>query len=164
MGMLSKLFGKKEEVENGAGVDIHLLEEHLGSIKGHLLEVRNFKEKKISRSPTYVYWKKVDIEEAWPSSKKVLIESYHLLNKISEELHEHSVELGSPSGLKYTLDAFVSQIDRIVHHIDAAQDTEHYSQERLRAIDAEILTVQNAVNRMHRHVRVDFTYSKNKVG
>lgn len=162
MGMLSRFFGKNKEVEVEAGVDLHLLEEHLGSIKVQLLEIRNFKEKKISRSPTHVYWKKIDIEEAWPSSKNLLIESYDLLNKISEELHEHFVELGNPAGLKETLDVFIAQIDRIVLHINAARDTEHYSLERLRAIDAEILTVQNAANRIHKHVRTDFTYSKTR--
>ncbi len=164
MNMFSRVFGKNKKVENETGIDLRLLKEHLDSVKVHLLEIRNYKEKKIIRSPTHIYWKKIDIEEVWPSSREVLIKSYNLLNKISEELHEHSVELGSPSGLKETLDAFVAQIDRVVHHIDVAQNAEYYSQARLRAVDDEILTVQNTVNRIHKHVRIDFTYSKNRIG
>lgn len=166
MKRLITLFEKKEthtnKQKNESGVDIHLLEEHLNSIKIHLLEVINFKEKKISLNPTHIYWKTIDIEEAWPTSQAVLVESYNLLNVISEELHEHSVELGNPTSLKKTLMAFVDQIDRILHHIDFARDTEHYSQKKLRAIDNEILTVQNAMNRVHKHVRIDFAYSKNQ--
>jgi hypothetical protein len=155
--LAARLFSRTEQAPSD--VDQMLLEAHFSSIKVSLLQIRNFTKKKIARTPTYIHWKEIDIEMAWPSSKEFLFETYDIFCGISTALHEGYDDLGTNYSFKQTLDVTVTQVDRIAGHIYILLETGCLSTPQLEMINPQILRVQQAVNRLHKYIMSDFDYS-----
>lgn len=152
--MISRIFQKKRTAQ---GLDIELLSTHLSSVKVRLMEIRSFEKKRMTPSPTHVYWKAVDIEDAWPSCKEFVAEMYGVVADVSRELCLEPVTYRDEFHFRKALDVFIGQIDRMQQQIERYQDR-LFTKERLRALDEYIMMVQHAVNRLHKHVLVEFRY------
>lgn len=154
---------KRVEKKKEPAITVELLEEHLDSIRDRMLEIRNFEKKRITRSPTHMYWKPIDIEEAWPSCQEVFTDTYAVLCGIARSFHTESLELPPSATFAEALDLFSYLVARIEMHLASTDEVGLFSQEQLVVIDHRILQVQHATNRLHKHVVNDFIYAENAV-
>lgn len=155
-------FKRVEKIEEPS-ITVELLEEHLDSIRKMMLEIRNFEKKKITRSPMHTYWKSIDIEEAWPSCREVFTDTYAVLCGIARSFHTEPFELPPSASFSEALDLFSYLVARIEMQLGATDEVGLFSQDQLAGIDHRILLVQNAANRLQKHVVNDFVYAENAV-
>ncbi len=143
-----------------APIDLRLLEEHMDSIKVSLLEIRAFRKKKIVKTPTHHYMQHVDIEEAWPSCRDTLHRAFGLTCEVAKSFRVEYEAMAPSASFGTAIDQFVNLIDRITLAQEETAESA-LSQEKLRAIDANILTVQKSVNLIQKHVMVGFVFTRN---
>ncbi len=141
------------------GIDGDLLDAHLCAIRVCLMEVLHYKKKRMAPTPTHIYWKMIDTEEAWESSKELMLSAFRTLCIVAAELHVPHEDLSLGSNFKQALCACIDMIEKIDRHILDTTETTQLSESKLVAIDAKILEVQHATNRVNRHVIKEFTYS-----
>jgi hypothetical protein len=156
INFLSKFFVKPKEM--AAPIDAQILDDHLSSIKKQMLEIRNYTQKKVTTDPTRIHWRPVDIECAWASSKEDFRTAYGMLSTISLELGAPAASPKTGASFKESLATFASQIDKIIIYLESSNKTLEISQTVLRAIDCEIVKLQQACNLLHRHVVIDYNY------
>ena len=154
-------FFKKRENEPVAepSIDGEVLDAHLTSIKVCLLEILNYKKKRFAPTPTHIYWRSVDIEETWASTKEAFAEAFRILCIVSTELHvSHHLTLPETS-FSEALKTFIALVEQIDEHIRNTQETQRHTNQQLHHIDNEILQVQSIANGINRLVTKEFQYS-----
>ena len=141
-------------------LDGEILDAHLCSIKLCLREILNYKKKRFAPTPTHVYWRAVDPEEAWESVQEALSVAFRILCKVSSELHVASSNPVFPeTSFHEALHAVIDLIDQIDRHVQTTAETRQHSGLQLQHIDDEILQVQHMANKINKHVTKDFKYS-----
>ncbi len=147
------LFKKKE-----LKIDVAVMGDQLNSIRTALLEIRTFDKKKITASPTSTYWKPVNIEHAWPDCRELYSQTYQLLQGIAERFGTKLPDLPADETFSRSLELFVESLDELTLRLADALGTGTISETELINIDNRIIEVQNTVNRIRKHVQVDFIY------
>lgn len=152
---MKKLFQK-----GGAkvAIDEAMLTQQFESIKTFLAEIRNFTQKKVGDNLTVICKRKVDIEQAWPSSGQLLFETYNELCGISEILGVHAESLEESLNFKDSLDLFIQQMIRILMQIRTEMEPPRFSQTELLSINERIQKIQQEIVKLHQHVISDFDY------
>lgn len=148
----------KQEVRRPK-IDALLLGEHFNSIRTTMLEIRNFREKKFTPTPTFEFSKIVDIEETWPDCRDRYIQIFRILNDIAGRFMMDLSSFYENDGFTEAIDAFVTQLDTITVGLGDALGTGHFSPEELQECDRLILTIQHNANLMRTYVLTEFVYS-----
>lgn len=154
-------FQKQKTLDTSqAPIDLKLLEKHLDRIKVSALEIRGFRQKKITKSPTLHFMKNVDLEEAWPSCRDQFFNTYNLLCHVAQNLQIEYGEMSPTVPFGMAIDQFSNLIDRITIFLETTDDSS-FSQLNLRPINRAILEVQHSINVLQRRVMVDFVFTRN---
>jgi hypothetical protein len=163
--MLRKFIKPKSKLAETpeAPIDLQLLEQHLGTIKVCMLEIRGFRQKKIVKSPTFHFMQKIDLEEAWPTCRQPLRIAYGLLCKVADSLDVEYEEMPQTASFGRSIDQFVNLVDRISLFLEADGGAA-LSEANMRTIDEAILVVQHHANSLQKKVMVDFVFTRRPTG
>ncbi|MDH3981645.1 MAG: hypothetical protein OES84_01950 [Kiritimatiellaceae bacterium] len=149
---------KKQNQTNEAISEAELLGEHFNSIRTAVLEIHSYKEKTIAPSPTYIYHKPINIEDAWPSCREAFIKMFGILNTIAIRFQLEPTDLPSDKTFTQAIETFVDTLDTITFGIADAVGTGIYSSEELDEIDDLVLSIQTSADRIQKFVLVDFPF------
>ncbi|MDF7798011.1 hypothetical protein P4C99_00950 [Pontiellaceae bacterium B1224] len=160
--MIRKLLKKKPAVKMNPTIDLGFLDQQLDNIRVRLLEIRGFRKKKVAKSPTLHFMKKIDLEEAWPSCRDTTHQMFALLCSVAQCFQVEFEAMPPTTSFGSALDQSVNLIDRIMLHLETSE-TAALSENELQTIDSNILKAQHAANTLQKHVMVEFVFMRNPV-
>lgn len=139
-------------------IDIELLEHQFDAIKVCLLEIRAFRRKKIIKTPTIHFMKKVDIEEAWPTCEQNVRKAYEILCILAKGFSVDYEAMPEDNTFGTALDQFANLIDRITLFMDST-DLSDMPLSCFKLADQYLSDIHNIVNQTNRHILKDFEFS-----
>jgi hypothetical protein len=157
--MLRKLLKKKSPEKMSSTIDLVLLEEHLDHIRVRLLEIRGFRKKKVKKSPTLHFMKKIDLEEAWPSCHDTMRQTFDSLCCVAQSVQVEFEPMPPSASFGSALDQTVNLIDRLMLFLETTGISQ-LSGDGLHNIDSNIHQAQQATNRLQKHVMLEFVFMR----
>ena len=155
-----KLFSKlkTKPAEKGTPLNTELLISYLSAVKINLNEIYNLKSKRVGNTLVLNIRKKVEIEDAWTTSGNLLFETYAIICRLSQRLSVPQEGLEATYNFRKTIEVFVQQIDRICTHLQMLPTPPRFVSGEIEIIDRKMLQIQQSINRLHKHVLVDFDF------
>lgn len=136
--------------------------ETFASIRRELTEVRCFQKKKMVPNPTYVYWKAIDLEEAWPACQETLHAAYSALASLSRSIDVQAPPFNLAAGFMAGLDQTLLLLNHVMLGMADALGTRSFTEKQLHAMDESILTVQTRSTHLRQFVITEFDFTTAK--
>lgn len=131
----------------------------LESIKANLYEIYNLKRKRIGGTLVHFLWRKVDLEESWPSSQEFFMTTFQELNQIALHLNI-SLNLPESTGsFRKMIELFIQEINCIIEHVRSEQHPQLFENQELKIINNKIFMVQHTINCLHKYVLMEFSFT-----
>lgn len=123
-----------------------------------LLEIYNFKSKRIGNGLTVVRQQKISIEQTWPNTGQAVFDMYRVLCDVSIELGVEPLPVEATFSFKRTLQTLIRLLESITHHLISTPNDQYFSAKALKTMNNRMQTIQTVINRLHTYVIADFNY------
>ena len=157
---MKRFFSRAPKKGKIPAINATLLGEHFASIKQDLEELISFKKKRIVHPPVHVYWKTVDIEDAWEESQEMLLKVHHNLNEIlSFILPGSESHLNLETGFLAALHDTFKLLEKIIDKLADALGTGALPEQKLNKLNEIIFQTQENATALNKFVCQEFDYS-----